>query len=745
MADAEGSCSGSGPPKKRAYKFIIESGSSDDEQGSNAEVISIKSSSSESSLGLYVDSLDDNTDASSEAETLDGASSPDFLQSLSQLTASSVLGTQQEYGSVRPLPLPPQPPSSHQSEKKKRKLSTAPLDSLAATAAAQQPASTTTSQAPKLTLTKATTAKETTKPTKRAAAKATKPLDDMTLEELSIAYSSTEQPTVPAKKKSPAKKQTPTKTKKTPAKKNTPAKKLKSPTKDLQPKKHEPIDKATGSHATDATTSDSFRIPPPTAHTNNGPAPMSIEPESKISKSKNSEVASVTTNPMPPLTKAVPQVKSGQQAPTKTIAPKKDVPAAAKKGGSSSKTKPTNNGDGLKEKKPKPVSKKEQASKEVAKKETLTEAAAPVKSGQQAPTKTIAPKKDVPAAAKKGGSSSKTKPTNNGDGLKEKKPKPVSKKEQASKEVAKKETLTEAAVPVKPGQQAPKTDTTAAAKKGGPSSKTKPTNDGDGMKENKPQPVSTKEQASKEVAKKETPKKKKKMTFQDQVLNHMLFSFKPFTLKTLAEALKTTDTVLNFVMLSLTDKDLVIKKDFTSAKGKPKTLYWANHDSKAKEVAAAMASSEEIEATEVELEGLRRQQAALSSALTGLSGQLSNEELTSQLVQEEAELETLRHQLKGAKARIQAAKAPPKQPKSIMDRGPVKSAALLARERCPRRTKMRINAMRGEWRKRKEQCTDFIDMLADGMEKKPKEVIKLLEIETDEIIGVEMPPKHVIE
>jgi DNA-binding transcriptional regulator GbsR (MarR family) len=675
MADAEGSCSGSGPPKKRAYKFIIESGSSDDEQGSNAEVISIKSSSSESSLGLYVDSLDDNTDASSEAETLDGASSPDFLQSLSQLTASSVLGTQQEYGSVRPLPLPPQPPSSHQSEKKKRKLSTAPLDSLAATAAAQQPASTTTSQAPKLTLTKATTAKETTKPTKRAAAKATKPLDDMTLEELSIAYSSTEQPTVPAKKKSPAKKQTPTKTKKTPAKKNTPAKKLKSPTKDLQPKKHEPIDKATGSHATDATTSDSFRIPPPTAHTNNGPAPMSIEPESKISKSKNSEVASVTTNPMPPLTKAVPQVKSGQQAPTKTIAPKKDVPAAAKKGGSSSKTKPTNNGDGLKEKKPKPVSKKEQASKEVAKKETLTEAA----------------------------------------------------------------------VPVKPGQQAPKTDTTAAAKKGGPSSKTKPTNDGDGMKENKPQPVSTKEQASKEVAKKETPKKKKKMTFQDQVLNHMLFSFKPFTLKTLAEALKTTDTVLNFVMLSLTDKDLVIKKDFTSAKGKPKTLYWANHDSKAKEVAAAMASSEEIEATEVELEGLRRQQAALSSALTGLSGQLSNEELTSQLVQEEAELETLRHQLKGAKARIQAAKAPPKQPKSIMDRGPVKSAALLARERCPRRTKMRINAMRGEWRKRKEQCTDFIDMLADGMEKKPKEVIKLLEIETDEIIGVEMPPKHVIE
>jgi DNA-binding transcriptional regulator GbsR (MarR family) len=614
MADTVGS-SGSGPPKKRAHKLIMEDDSSDGE-GSNAEVLSIKSSSSES----YSDgSLDDNTNASSAAETLDGTSSPDFPQSLSQLTNSSALGTQQEHGSAQPPPPPPLPPSSHQSKKKMRNLSTAPLDSLAATATAQQPSSTATTGPPKLKLTKAfgsssisttkapTAAKETTKATKRVTANATKPLDDMTLEELSIAYSSTEQAKVPAKRKTPAKKntpakkKTPAKTKHAPAKEKSPAKKAKSPPQEVQSekKRNEATAKATGSDATVATAK---------------PVPMPTDSNFSKTKSNNKKAAStVTTNPKPAMTEAVVQV---QPESTTTAAPKEN-PTAAKKVSSSSKATTTAVTDGTKENKPLPVSDKEQASKEVAKK---------------APSPAPPPKK-----------------------------------------------------------------------------------------------------------------KKKKMTFQDQVLNHMLFTFKPFTLKTLAEALKTTDTALNYVMLSLTDKNLVIKKDFTSAKGRTKTLYWANHDSKAKEVAAAMASPEEIEATKAELEGLRRQQASLSSALAGLSGQISNEELTSQLAREEVELEALREQVEGAKVRIQAGRAPPKQTKSILGRGPVKSAALLARERCPHRTKMRINAMRVEWKKSKEKCMDFIELLADGMEKKPKEVIKLLEIETDEMMGVKMPPKHVID
>jgi predicted transcriptional regulator len=606
MADTIGN-SGSGPPKKRNHKLIIESDDSDDE-GSKAEVIHVQSSCSES----YSDD-DNNTNASSEDETLDGTSSPDFPQSLSQLTVTSALGTQLEHGSAQPHPPPPPLPSSHQSRKKMRTSSTAPLDSLAATATARQPSSMATAGGPKLKLTKASgsnttattktpnAAKEMTKARKRVIANAAKlDEDDMTLDELSMIYSSTEQAKVPAKKEAPAKKKTPvkkktpTKTKPIPAKQNSSAKKAKSPK-----KKNETTAKATGKDATVATTN---------------PLPVSTDSNPSKSNSNNTKATStVTTNAKPAMTEAVVQVQP----------------------------------------------------------ESMTMAA---------------PKKGTPAEAKQASSSSKATPTAVTDGTKENKALPVSEKEQDSKEVTKK------APPPAPPQ-----------------------------------------------------KKKKKMSFQDQVLNHMLFSFKPFTLKTLAEALKTTDTALNYVMLSLTDKNLIIKKDFTSAKGRTKTLYWANHDSKAKEVAAAMASPEEIEETTTELEGLRRQQASLSSALAGLSGQISNEELTSQLAREEAELEALREQVGAAKARIQAVRAPPKQTKSILGRGPVKSAALLARERDPRRTKMRINAMRAEWKKSKEKCMDFIELLADGMEKKAKDVIKLLDIETDEMEGVKMPPKHVID
>ena len=39
---------------------------------------------------------------------------------------------------------------------------------------------------------------------------------------------------------------------------------------------------------------------------------------------------------------------------------------------------------------------------------------------------------------------------------------------------------------------------------------------------------------------------------------------------------------------------------------------------------------------------------------------------------------------------------------------------------------------------------DFIDQLADGLEKKPKDVINILDIETDEMYKAVMPPLYVI-
>lgn len=239
--------------------------------------------------------------------------------------------------------------------------------------------------------------------------------------------------------------------------------------------------------------------------------------------------------------------------------------------------------------------------------------------------------------------------------------------------------------------------------------------------------------------------KKKKMSFQDIVLQHMLISFRPFTLKTLAQELNTTDTILNHLMLSLVDKNLVMKKEFTSGKGRVSTLYWGNHGAKAKEVCVSMASKSEIDAANKQEAELQHQLGLIQSELATIVQEPSNGDLKTRLEKEESELMSLQRQLEETKRRIQAAKGTTSTAsKGLLARGPAKSAAQLARERCPRRMKIRINHMRSEWKSRRDKCMDFIDQLADGMEKKPKEVIKLLDLETDDMLNVKLPPKHVV-
>lgn len=48
--------------------------------------------------------------------------------------------------------------------------------------------------------------------------------------------------------------------------------------------------------------------------------------------------------------------------------------------------------------------------------------------------------------------------------------------------------------------------------------------------------------------------------------------------------------------------------------------------------------------------------------------------------------------------------------------------------------KRKINHMLGEYKARKRKCMDFVDMMADAMEKRPKDVMgeKVLDLETDE-------------
>jgi predicted transcriptional regulator len=278
----------------------------------------------------------------------------------------------------------------------------------------------------------------------------------------------------------------------------------------------------------------------------------------------------------------------------------------------------------------------------------------------------------------------------------------------------------------------------------------------------KPMAAKGKSENGNEADKQQLPKKKKKIRFQDQVFNHMLSACKPFMLKNLVVELKMTDTALEFVMLSLIDKGLVVKKDFESKKGRVKTLYWANPDGKAKEVSVSQpASKGEMDAAKKEMMDLRAQEASLKNELTNVLETPSNDELTEKLAAEEASLEELRKKLQETKDRIQSSSAQrEEEPTSLAAaatakpntgllafRGapPPKSAvAPLERERCPRRMKMRINCMRSEWKTRKEKCMDFVVQLADGLEKKPKDIFKMLDLETDEMMGATLPEKHVI-
>ncbi|GKY98348.1 hypothetical protein MPSEU_000792400 [Mayamaea pseudoterrestris] len=241
--------------------------------------------------------------------------------------------------------------------------------------------------------------------------------------------------------------------------------------------------------------------------------------------------------------------------------------------------------------------------------------------------------------------------------------------------------------------------------------------------------------------------RKKKQTFDEQVLSHMLLAFKPFTLKTLAQELKTTDTIVNFSMLTMIDKGLVIKKDFVSANGSnTKTLYWANHGVTAKELSTVpkKATIDEMQVTKHELNQFNSQNAALHRELAAVSETASNDDLKQQVLAQESQLKDIINQLDGIKDRIRSQQQPPAVPLRILGRVVPKSAAQIAREQCPRRTKIRINSMRSEWKIRKDKCINFIDTLADCLEKCPKEVVKLLDLETDEMVGVCMPPKHVV-
>mmetsp|Transcript_68252 Transcript_68252/g.102934 ORF Transcript_68252/g.102934 Transcript_68252/m.102934 type:complete len:707 (-) Transcript_68252:194-2314(-) len=237
--------------------------------------------------------------------------------------------------------------------------------------------------------------------------------------------------------------------------------------------------------------------------------------------------------------------------------------------------------------------------------------------------------------------------------------------------------------------------------------------------------------------------KKKKRTFQDQLLHKMFMSCKPYTVKILAQEMKSNESSINFCMLSLTDKGWIVKKEFTSKGGRSKELYWANQTAKSKELydALCIVPPHAIQATQEELTRLQQEEKELTHQLTQITDGPSNEQLGALLTAAQSEVTELEKKREAMHSRIRQATTN-KKPTGLLSKGRKQPPA---KKSTPKTLKTRINKMRDEWRKRKNKCMDFIDQLADGMEKKVKDVVKLLELETDESEGVKMPPKHVIE
>ena len=228
---------------------------------------------------------------------------------------------------------------------------------------------------------------------------------------------------------------------------------------------------------------------------------------------------------------------------------------------------------------------------------------------------------------------------------------------------------------------------------------------------------------------KAAPKKKKK-TFQDELLYHMFMSCKPFTLKLLSEQMKSSESSVNFCLLSLVDKKWVIKKEFTSKGGsRTKELFWANQKCTAKELVDSLqlVPLDVIRETRQEFAGVMKQEIILAKELEQVLQQPSNEDLATQIANSESDVQELRRKLDETHNRINSVKVEGQKPM------------------CQKSVKKRINTMRGEWKKRKDKCVDFLENLADGLDKKVKDVVKQLDIETDESVAAKMPPKYIID
>lgn len=220
--------------------------------------------------------------------------------------------------------------------------------------------------------------------------------------------------------------------------------------------------------------------------------------------------------------------------------------------------------------------------------------------------------------------------------------------------------------------------------------------------------------------------KKKKTTFQDQVLQHLLNSMKPFTLKTLAADLKTTDVALHNLMLSLVDKRIIHRKEFNSNKGgdgekqkRTREIYWIDVD-RATQVLQASSltgihsySERDRQKAMDEKSRLLSEEAMIRKEILDLVNVVPIDAIRKKVEEEEQAVKSLKYRLDEIKNQQKSNKA-------------------VMKKQCPKTMQKKIVTLKNEWKKRKQQCMDFVENIADAMEKKKKDVIKDLQLELDD-------------
>jgi hypothetical protein len=262
-------------------------------------------------------------------------------------------------------------------------------------------------------------------------------------------------------------------------------------------------------------------------------------------------------------------------------------------------------------------------------------------------------------------------------------------------------------------------------------------------------------------------KKKKRITFEHELLQKMFLACRPYSTRDLVQLMgkTTSEASINFCLLSLIDKKWVIKKDFKSG-NRTKELYWANQESRDKKLWAMeclqLPNTETITGGRLELATLQQQLKSLIREIEIVEKTPSNQHLSTLCHNAQKEADDLSEKLESMKGRIASSSASALHPTKggttrklgggsnnrfggrtgLLHK---KQPSTCKKASTPLQLKKRINIMRDHWIKRKRNCMDFVDALADGMEKKVKDVVnKVLELETDEAENAILPQKHVL-